>query len=159
MSGIIPYIHFLWDSKNQHGIHSPFVYKLYTQGLTNKQFKNSNRTLQGLKRVVTYFKYSQINCSDSLEHLCLTFSEMKTDPSANGQLLCCSIKEKAILDKAVLEAKNPIFVTDLYESKESITIWNQLCNNVKIDVSIDCYYYGLLFFRPSQRKEHFKLRT
>jgi hypothetical protein len=159
MSGFITYIQFLWDSKNQHGIHSLFVYKLYTEGLKNKQLKNSNRTLQGLQRIVSYFKFSQINCSDSLKHLCLTITEMKADPSAEGQLLCCSIKEFEILDKAVLEAKNPIFVTDLYESKESITIWNQFCNNVKIDVSIDCYYYGLLFFRPSQRKEHFKLRT
>lgn len=30
------YIRFLWHSKNQHGIHSPFVYKLITQCFYNK---------------------------------------------------------------------------------------------------------------------------
>ncbi len=159
MRGVITYIQFLWDSKNQHGIHSPFVYKLYTQGLRNKQIKNKNRTLQGLQRVISYFKFRQINCSDSLKHLYSIISDVKTDPSAEGQLHCYSTKEFEIIDKAILEGKNPIFVTDLYESKEQTKIWNQLCENTKIDVSIDCYHFGLLFFRPTQRKEHFKLRT
>jgi predicted O-methyltransferase YrrM len=30
------YLNFLWNSKNQHGIHSPFVYKLITQCFYNK---------------------------------------------------------------------------------------------------------------------------
>ena len=32
------YLKFLWHSKNQHGIHSPFVYKLITQCFYNKQY-------------------------------------------------------------------------------------------------------------------------
>jgi len=31
------YLKFLWHCKNQHGIHSPFVYKLITQCFYNKQ--------------------------------------------------------------------------------------------------------------------------
>ena len=32
------YLKFLWHSKNQHGIHSPFVYKLITQCFYNKHY-------------------------------------------------------------------------------------------------------------------------
>ena len=33
------YLQFLWHSKNEHGVHSPFVFLLLTQGLYNKKIK------------------------------------------------------------------------------------------------------------------------
>ncbi|MFN5772165.1 O-methyltransferase [Flavobacterium sp.] len=37
MNQILAYIHFLWHSKNEHGVHSPFVFDLVTQCFYDKK--------------------------------------------------------------------------------------------------------------------------
>ena len=45
------YIQFLWHSKNEHGVHSPFVFLLLTQGLYNKKIKLPDADLSTYKGV------------------------------------------------------------------------------------------------------------
>jgi hypothetical protein len=45
------YIQFLWHSKNEHGVHSPFVFLLLTQGLYNKKIKLPIAALSSYKVV------------------------------------------------------------------------------------------------------------
>ena len=37
--------------------------------------------------------------------------------------------------------------------------WNQIKENPKVTLSIDTYYWGFLFFRVEQEKQHFTIRV
>lgn len=47
---------------------------------------------------------------------------------------------------------------DIYWSKAMTEAWNTICQNHKVTVSIDCFYWGFAFFRTAQEKEHFIIR-
>ncbi len=55
--------------------------------------------------------------------------------------------------------KDSIFVfDDIYWSKEMAEAWNEIRNHPAVAVSIDLYSMGIVFFRNTQPKQHFKLR-
>ena len=37
--------------------------------------------------------------------------------------------------------------------------WNQIKENPKVTLSLDTYYWGFLFFRIEQEKQHFTIRV
>ena len=47
---------------------------------------------------------------------------------------------------------------DIYWSKEMTEAWMQIIQNPKVTVSIDTFYWGIVFFRKEQRKQHFTIR-
>jgi len=47
---------------------------------------------------------------------------------------------------------------DIYWSKEMTEAWTQIHQNPNVTVSIDTYFWGIVFFRKEQRKQHFKIR-
>lgn len=55
--------------------------------------------------------------------------------------------------------ENSLFViADIYWSKEMTQAWQEMVQHPKVKLSIDLYYFGLLFFRTEQKeKEHFTL--
>lgn len=57
------YIKFLWNSKNEHGVHSPFVFDLVTKCFYDKTkhpeyslLKNTSKRIRLLVRIVRYFQ-------------------------------------------------------------------------------------------------------
>ncbi len=55
---------------------------------------------------------------------------------------------------------NSVFVfDDIYWSKGMQDAWQYIINHPKVTVSIDTYYWGLVFFRKEQVKEHFVVRV
>ena len=48
---------------------------------------------------------------------------------------------------------------DIYWSAEMKEAWDIIKNNEKVRVSIDIFYWGLVFFRKEQRKQHFTIRV
>jgi predicted O-methyltransferase YrrM len=48
---------------------------------------------------------------------------------------------------------------DIYWSKEMEDAWNTIRNHPKITVSIDTFFWGIVFFRKEQPKQHFYLRV
>lgn len=52
-----------------------------------------------------------------------------------------------------------IFVLDdIYWSAEMTRAWRAVCAHPEVTLSIDLFYFGLLFFRPHQPKQHFTIR-
>jgi hypothetical protein len=48
---------------------------------------------------------------------------------------------------------------DIYWNKDMEKAWQEIKNNQKVTVSIDLFYFGLIFFRKEQEKQHFILRS
>lgn len=47
---------------------------------------------------------------------------------------------------------------DIYWSKEMQEAWESIKKHPRVHVSIDTFFWGIVFFRKEQRKEHFKVR-
>ena len=89
------YIRFLISSSNQHGIHSPFVYKFVTNGLYTKRKSSLNsltssfhflskKQIQLLNKILSYFKIDNI--------LELKNGEQLDQDSKENNIFLCSIK-------------------------------------------------------------------
>lgn len=51
-----------------------------------------------------------------------------------------------------------IIFDDIYWSKEMTEAWEEIRDHSAVTLSIDCFYFGMIFFRNEQKqKEHFKL--
>jgi predicted O-methyltransferase YrrM len=48
---------------------------------------------------------------------------------------------------------------DIHWSKGMTEAWEIIKQNPKVKVTIDTFYWGLVFFRKEQRKEHFSIRV
>lgn len=55
---------------------------------------------------------------------------------------------------------NSVFIfDDIYWSAEMQEAWEEIKKHPKITVAIDTYFWGIVFFRKEQRKEHFTIRV
>ena len=48
---------------------------------------------------------------------------------------------------------------DIYWSKDMTEAWETIIQHPKVTVSIDTFYWGFVFFRKEQLKEHFIIRV
>ncbi len=48
---------------------------------------------------------------------------------------------------------------DIHWSKDMEKAWETIINHPKVTVTIDTFYWGLVFFRTEQNKEHFTIRV
>jgi len=48
---------------------------------------------------------------------------------------------------------------DIYWSNEMKEAWTEIKNHPKVKVTVDVFYWGIVFFRKEQEKEHFKIRV
>ena len=48
---------------------------------------------------------------------------------------------------------------DIYWSDEMKEAWTEIKNHKKVTVTVDVFYWGIVFFRKEQEKEHFKIRV
>ncbi|PKA82149.1 putative O-methyltransferase YrrM [Ulvibacter sp. MAR_2010_11] len=56
-------------------------------------------------------------------------------------------------------ANNSVLVfDDIYWSAAMTEAWQEIIQHPKVTVSIDTFYWGIVFFRKEQRKEHFTIR-
>ena len=64
--------------------------------------------------------------------------------------------------KMALQKKNAstiIVFDDIYWSNEMERAWKEICANTEVTLSLDLFYFGIIFFRPEQKnKEHFVLK-
>jgi predicted O-methyltransferase YrrM len=55
---------------------------------------------------------------------------------------------------------NSIFIfDDIYWNAEMQEAWIEIKKNNKVRVTVDLFYFGIVFFRKEQAKEHFKIRV
>ena len=57
-------------------------------------------------------------------------------------------------------SNNSVFIfDDIYWSKGMTEAWETIKQHPKVTVTIDTYFWGLVFFRQEQVKEHFRIRV
>jgi predicted O-methyltransferase YrrM len=62
-----------------------------------------------------------------------------------------------LLDK--INNDSLLIFDNIYWSKEMTEAWNQIKEHPKVTVSIDTFYWGFVFFRKEQEKQHFAIRV
>ncbi|MEZ4722209.1 MAG: class I SAM-dependent methyltransferase [Flavobacteriales bacterium] len=60
--------------------------------------------------------------------------------------------------KKCLEGEGPIVLHDIYWSDDMNRAWEKIKADVDTTVTIDLFFFALVYFRKGQRKEHFNIR-
>lgn len=176
---------FWWYSKNEHGVHSPFVFDLITKCFYNSNthsnyplFQKDDAKIQFLVRLGLYFGYKNSYLDASIktnfEHALNMHSVVEkfntTEELINlskltlqlPSLICINIKtiNIPVLLNFFKECHRDsiVLIPFLRKSKINYKSWNQLKSSTEVSVSIDTFNWGLLFFRTEQLKEHFTIR-
>jgi predicted O-methyltransferase YrrM len=55
-------------------------------------------------------------------------------------------------------AESIFVLDDIYWSKEMTRAWRAICARPEVMISIDLFYFGLVFFRDKQPKQHFTIK-
>lgn len=184
------YLQFLWHSKNEHGVHSPFVFHLLTQGLYNKQIKLPVAALSTYKginskksrllfKIVRYFSPKSIltvgDTNFEKEIMALANPKDKIDIDIdididiyNAIYNCIYIHSQEFpfltderIEQLLITSENDSFwiLENIHANGTTEKLWQTLKQNPKVTVTIDTYYFGLVFFRREQVKEHFIIRA
>ena len=148
--------------------------------LKNKKIKNSHKKAKILLKLIHYFKpKSNLEIANSLDlgviTLAMNFSNLFVTTIANTPLEISEVTLNRKFDcvffhknqttlktfNTCLKAinNNSFFIfNDIYENSETIKNWSSIKNHPKVKVSLDLFYFGVIFFRKEQAKEHFKIR-
>jgi len=148
--------------------------------LKNKKIKNSHKKAKILLKLIHYFKpKNNLEIANSLDlevtALAMNFSNSCVTTIANTPLEISEVTLNRKFDcvyfhknqitlktfNTCLKAinNNSFFIfNDIYENSETIKNWSSIKNHPKVKVSLDLFYFGVIFFRKEQAKEHFKIR-
>ena len=132
------YFKFLLQATNQHGVHSPFMYDFVTKGLYTKG--NSNIKLVDF----------------TLDHRLSKKEEKilkKTIKYFKPTSIIINLKIKRIYPNSF------IIIKDIHQNKPAVKNWLEITQLQEATVTLDLFYFGLIFFRKEQAKEHFKIRV
>jgi hypothetical protein len=161
--GPFSYFKFLLKSTNQHGVHSPFVYDFVTKGLYKKVNSNiklkdftfddefSKKEEKILKKIIEYFKPTSIIINLNIEEITI---------NKEFNLLFYSYLSKNKIKKIVaIYPKSFIIIKNIHQNKAMQKTWVEITQFQEATVTLDLFYFGVIFFRKEQAKEHFVIRT
>lgn len=164
------YLRYRWTAKTRHGVHSPFVYKLTDEVLRRPQGPLA-------AALVNYFGCRQVHfvtdgntptppftqaAKDMQVHTVQLLATIGSLPQADMVWVAAPpVHWQQILDayKDHLHAGSCMVFTHIHRTAAASAMWQQLYNDPSVQLSIDLYRYGLVFFKPEfKEKQHFVLR-
>ncbi|UCD62112.1 MAG: hypothetical protein JSV59_05985 [Flavobacteriaceae bacterium] len=165
MSNAFDYLKFWFKATNQHGIHSPFIYRFVTKGLYDKHKYSRSKSLNTFLKCINYFNPNSIDFEAGNELIRNKVKEQFPSLSFEGPFdmkffggLKTESQVSAMEHYAEQHPAGIIYIDNISKNKNSKEIWNKLILADFVIVSVDLYFGGLLFFHKTQAKEHFKIR-
>jgi hypothetical protein len=177
------YIKFLWNSKNEHGVHSPFVFDLVTKCFYDKTkypeyslSNNNSKRARLLFRIIRYFKPktileigNELNTNIFSSEI-TTFEEFQKNKLSKNNITFDFIyfnqNESQKTTLAYFELLLPTItnnvvwiINDIHKSTENENTWDIIKKHPKVKVTIDTFHFGMVFFRAEQEKEDFVIRV
>ncbi|WP_282161441.1 hypothetical protein [Ulvibacterium marinum] len=166
LSGLFKYLKFLITSRNQHGVHSPFVYNFITRSIYTKTRYKGNKVLDVLLKSVDYFKAKVILLPKEDIALKDLIQKNSSKVAFQGkpydiiylehpnEVSCheYSPSENRIHNDSML------LINSIHKNKKMETHWENIKKWEHVTVTLDFFYCGAVFFRKEQAEEHFKIR-
>ncbi len=183
------YLHYLWKSTNQHGVHSPFVYNLVTRCFYDKKLRQSYGLIASivendpseislknaklLNRLLSYLNYSTIlilnNSPDCITKILSINNSISVSYSTEDivqfdfiYLDIDQLKNNPKLQQTLFSKVHNdslLLISSIHQSKGNQAFWRQLQHHSRTKVTIDTFHLGFIFFRKEQEKEHFVIRV
>ncbi|MCR9225811.1 MAG: hypothetical protein NXH90_00110 [Flavobacteriaceae bacterium] len=160
----LAHLNFLAKSTNQHGVHSPFVFKYVTQCLYSKKRLHKNKSINILLKTIAYFGFRKISLKNNVEVKELVkqlFPDTQFDENPVDFIFVDEMDIptfQKIYSGGKLHNDSLILIDSMYKNKETLDQWKYLIALPEITVSIDMYHCGLISIRREQVKEHFTIR-
>lgn len=160
------YLKFLWNSKNEHGVHSPFVFLLVTKCFYDKtetkphffelKLKKNKENL--LNKLFHYFEFQE--GIFFTKHKLTTFSNNSKIDFIFIDSTYFNANKIALTELLSKSNNDTCFIFDsIYNSPENNSLWKTIIQNPLFTATIDTYLFGFAFLRKEQEKEHFVIRV
>lgn len=163
---LLSYLKFLWHSKNEHGVHSPFIFKYVTQCLYAKKKHSKDKAQNVVLKSLGYFQcqsFTNVPSSKDFEsEVKKNFPTISVEPISVDLIYISDFTEDVLLAYIINNKKvrndSVVILGNIYKNRKSANLWEKLKESDKIKVTVDMYHCAALFFRKEQVKEHFKIR-
>ncbi len=166
------YATFLYNSNNQHGIHSPFVYRLVTQCLYKKNKDGKSKKERLLLQLINYMQVKSILGITNTKELSFlqnkkvlyttikTIENLPKNSSKYDFIFISKTTNLANLETIIplLHNHSILLIEAIYTSKKRYHYWKKTIKNPNISVSINTYSFGIINCRKEQVKQHFTIR-
>lgn len=136
-----------------------------TNALSLRNTKSNIISIEGCPNL-SLFSKQQLQNSENITFLTGDFNSHLTELKTNSFDLI--FFDGNHTKKATLHYFNELLATvnndsvfifdDIYWSKDMTQAWEKIKQHPQVTVTIDTYYWGFIFFRKEQAKEHFTIR-
>jgi len=160
---LFQYLRHLLKATNQHGVHSPFVYKYLTNCLYKRPNYKASQLENVLLKSIPYFSVKRLRILSKnarIENRVQKEFGLNNMNEFPFDLVYIDKPETEIFSELKGKVHNDtmLLLGNIHISKTSSSIWEELKQNALVTVSLDMFYCGALFFRKEQVKQHFKIR-
>ena len=142
---------------------------VYTTALKAGNKTSNITTLENCKETSKVAKnIFENNHLEQIKIITGKFSKTISDVTKNSTFDCILFNENHTKKETLVHFNNCVstihnnsffIFNDIYRDTEMESTWSEIKNNPKVTVTVDLFYYGIVFFRKEQAKEHFKIRV